>query len=260
MVLAGAAAFAFVGCGSAKDARRSDLNRYVDRINRIETQAAPAWNRAQIAMQSLGQGQLTAKKLRSIAAAPAEIRTLRRRIASVQPPSAAVALHASLLRLLDADARFADDVARFGTYTVAAGKLEADLGADTHVLSRALAHTKSRAAQERELDAYAAALAVLDRRDAALQPPAALANWDREQRARLRSLRSAALEVVRSLARGDRVGAGRGLTQLRQGMARPAVTVADRAAIVAYNARLRRLETLAAEIARRRAALTREYS
>lgn len=260
VVLALAAAVALVGCGSAKDARRRDVNHYVDEVNRIEAQEAPAWRRAQVAFQAIGQGRLTAKKLRAVAAAPAAVRKLRRRIAALDPPHAAAGLHRSMLNLLDADAKFADEVARFGSYTVAVGKLEAELSADTRALSNGLAHAKHPAAQERALDVYAVQLASLDRRIAALHPPLALAPWHREQRARLRSLRGGALEVSSALRRGDRVAAGHGLTQLRRAMAQPPVTVADRAAIVAYNARLARLQKLAAEIARRREKLTREYS
>lgn len=259
-MLAVAAAVALVGCGSAKDARRRDVNRYVDEVNRIEMQEAPAWRRAQVAFQDIGQGQLTVKKLRAVAAAPAAVRKLRRRIAALEPPPAAAALHRSMLELLDADVQFADEVALFGNYTVAVGKLETELSTDTRALSNGLAHAKHPAAQEHALDAYAAQLTSLDRRIATLRAPLALAPWDREQRARLHSLRGGALEVSSALRRGDRVAAGHGLTQLRRAMARPAVTVADRAAIVAYDARLARLQKLAAEIARRRDKLTREYS
>lgn len=260
VVLALAAAVALVGCSGAKDARRRDVNHYVDEINRIEAQESPAWERAQASFQEIGQGGLTAKKLRAVAAAPAAIRKLRRRIAAVQPPPAAAALHRSMLKLLDADVQFADEVARFGSYTVAVGKLETELGTDTRALSQGLAHAQHPGSQEHALDAYAAQLASLDRRIAALRPPLALVPWDREQRSRLHSLRGGALEVSSALRRGDRVAAGHGLTQLRRAMARPAVTVADRAAIVAYDARLARLRKLAAEIARRRDKLTRELS
>lgn len=260
VLLAAAAAVALVGCGGAKDARRRAVNRYVDEVNRIETQEAPAWRRAQVAFQGIGQGQLTPKKLHAVAAAPAAIRKLRRRIAAVQPPPAAAALHRSMLKLLSADVQFADEVARFGTYTVSVGKIETELGTDTRTLSRGLAHAARPAAQERVLDAYAAQLALLDLRIAALRPPLALTPWDREQRARIVSLRSGALEVSTALGRGDRGAAGRGLTKLRRAMARPPVTVADRAAIVAYDARLAHLQKLAAEIAMRRDKLTRDYS
>jgi hypothetical protein len=259
-VLAVAAAVALVGCGSAKDARRRDVNHYVDEVNRIETQEAPAWRRAQVAFQGMGQGGLSPTKLRAVAAAPAAVRGLRRRIAALHPPPAAKALHRSLLKLLDADVQFADEVARFGSYTVAVGKLETELGTDTRALSKGLAQAKHPAEQEHVLDTYAVRLASLDRRIAALRPPLALAPWDREQRARLLALRGGALEVSSALGRGDRVAAGHGLTKLRRAMARPAVTVADRAAIVAYDARLARLQKLAAAIARRRDELTREYS
>lgn len=260
VVLAVAAAVALVGCGSAKDARRRDVNHYVDEVNRIEMQEAPAWQRAQVAFQGIGQGRLTAKKLRAVAAAPAAVRKLRHRIAALDPPPAAAALHRSMLKLLDAEVQFADEVARFGRYTVAVGKLEAELGTGTRALSQGLAHARHPVAQEHVLDTYAAQLAGLDQRIAALHPPLALAPWDREQRARLRALRAGALEVSAALRRSDRVAAGHGLTQLRRAMTRPAVTVADRAAIVAYDARLTRLQKLAAAIARRRDALTREYS
>lgn len=259
-MLAAAAAVALVGCGGAKDARRHDVNRYVDQVNRIELHAAPAWQRAQVAYQKLGSGQLTTKKLRELAAAPAAIRQLRRRVAAVDVPPAAAALRTSLLRLLDAEASFADEVARFGNYTVKVAKLEAELGADTRALSKALARSRRGAEQEQVLKHFATQVAGLEQRISLLDPPQALAPWDREQRARLRTLRAGANELASSLARGDRVSAGHGLTQIRNATSQSPVTTADHAAVAAYDARLAQLRKLAADVARRRDALTREYS
>lgn len=259
-ILAVAAATALIGCTSAKDARRHAVNRYVQRVNGIEMQQAAAWQRAQIAYRGLGTGAITPAKLRALASAPVIIRALRGRVAAVEAPPVVAGLRASLLHLLDEDARFADEVSRFGIYVVGVGKLEQELGAKTTLLRRTLARERHPSAEEKALRGYAVQLSALGQRIDALHAPRALAPWHKEELRRIHALRTAAVQLAAGIASRDGNAEARALTMFRSAAASSTVSEADRAAIVAYDRRLTDLGRLGAEVARRQAALSKAYS
>lgn len=249
---------ALAGCGtSAKDTQRREFNRYVESVNRIETDAAAAWRRAQSAYSKLGGGRLTAAELRELAAAPPTIRSLRRRLAAVEPPPRARRLHASLVHLLDLDASFADEVAGFGRYVTAVRPLERALTADSAALSAELKRTRSRAAEDAALARFARRVGVVERRLGALHPPPAFAPWHAEQLDRTHALRAGAQELRHGLARRDRAAIEHGFATLRDAANRASVTVADRAAIVAYDARLAQIRRVTDAVAREESRLAR---
>lgn len=257
-LLAVVAAAALAGCGGgAKAKRRDDVDRYVRRVNAIQADAAAEWGKAETAVGSLGTGKLTDKELRGLAAAPPTIRALRSRVATVTPPADARRLHRLLLRLLDLDAGFADDVARFGRYVHDVTPIEARLGAETVRLRDAVRQSHARATEDEALTRYVQALAPLERRLAALRPPTALSPWHREQVVRTRRLVAGARELRLGLRRNDRAEATRGLSTLQAATTQQSVTAADRRAIVAYNARLAQIRRLAAAVATEQTRLAR---
>jgi hypothetical protein len=258
LAVAALAALALTGCGSAKDDRRDAVNDYLARVNQIQRELAGPWARARNAYAGVGRGTISERQLRTLAAAPRTIRSLRTRIAAVTPPADAKRLHASLLRLLDLNARFASEVEAFARYVRAVGPLEQVLGEETEELRRALKRTNATRAEQRALGVYASRLGALGARFRRLRPPPALAPWHAGQRARVATLRRAAGEVRDGLARRDDTLARRGLAALGRAAAASQVTTADRAAILAYGARLRRIRTATAAIAREQARLAQE--
>jgi hypothetical protein len=254
------AAVALTGCSSAKDDRRNAVNRYLASVNEVEQQAATPLARARKAYTGLGRGAVSERQLRELAAAPRTIRSLRTRIARVAPPEDARRLHASLLRLLDLNASFAEEVESFARYVRAVGPLEQRLGAETAQLRRALRRSSVGGQEQRTLTRYAAQLDELVVRFRRLRPPPALAPWHAGQVARVGRLRRGARELTSGLARRDRKLTQSGLTALTRAAATSSVTAADRAAILAYNARLKRIRAAGAAVAREQARLTRELT
>jgi hypothetical protein len=254
------AAVLLAGCGSAKDARRSDVNDYISSVNRIERDALVPWNRARNAYAHLGRGAISDRQLRELAAAPKRIRSLRARIAAVTPPEDAKSLHASLLRLLDMDARFAAEVETFARYVRAVGPLEKQLGAETAELRRTLKRSHTSGPERHALARYATQLDLLLARLRRLQPPPALAPWHAGQVTRIATLSRGAREVTYGLARHDSALTRRGLTALTGAAATSPVTAADRGAIIAYDTRLKRIRAVAAAVAREQGRLARELT
>jgi len=254
------AVVALAGYGGAKDSRRGDVNDYIARVNAVARDAAAPWTKARKAYLAVGRGAITSRELRTLAAAPATIRSLRARIAAVTPPDEAKRLHAALLRLLDMDARFAEEVTLFARYVRAVGPIEKRLRADTAYLRTALKQSRVSAAQQRALTAYAKRLSGLVAQLGRLRPPAALAPWHDEQTARIVTLRKGARDVTDGLAHGDAALARRGLDALTGSATSSTVTAADRRAVVAYNARLKRIRAAAATVAREHERLARELT
>lgn len=251
MTRAAAALLAVVllaGCASAKDRRRAAVNKYINSVNTVESQSILSWNRTRDAYMSLAHGSIDASRLRDLAAAPATIRSLRRRIAALTPPEDARRLHASLLRLLDLDARFAAEVTTFARYVHAVGPLEKGLGVDTRALRAELKRSHARRKEEQALTRYAAALHGLHVRLKRLVPPTALAPWHAQQVARVAALGRGARLLAAGLARKDGTDVRQGLTLLTGFAASSPVTRADRNAILGYDARLKRISAAAAAV------------
>ena len=253
-------AVAAVGCGSAKDTRRRHVNAYIVKVNELEVQAAAEWRRVQTSYSSVGDGHLTPAKLQALTKARTTILSLRRRVAGLSVPQDARRLRASLLRLMDADAEVAAELAEFGRYVTAIAPLEQRVAADTKALQRGLQKTKARSGEERILGEYVTRLGDVIHLESRLKAPRALEPWDAEQDRRLQHLRGGAAELEEGLAQSDEARATGGLNELRSAVTQQSVTPADREAIIAYNARVMRVRKLAAAVGRAQNRLTREFT
>jgi hypothetical protein len=254
------AAVALAGCGSAKDARRSAFNHYIARVNEVQREALVPWSRARHAYAGIGHGRITDGELRDLDAASKTIRSLRARIAALSPPKDANRLHSSLLRLLDLDASFAAEVESFARYVRSVTTLQTQLGSDTAQLRRELRRSRAPAKERYALTRYAVKLDPLVARFRLLRPPPALTPWHGEQIARIDKLRRGARELALGLARRNSALTQRGLSALTGAAANSPATAADRAAILAYDARLKRLGTASAVVVREENRLERELA
>lgn len=249
------------GCGGgAKSARRGDVNHYVANVNDVEHGTLTSWNELRNTYSGLARGKISTTQLRRFAKVPTTIRVLRARVAGMPPPADARRLRALLLRLLDLDAAFADEVSTFARYVRAVRPLQARVGRDTLDLRQALRRAHSTRAQQQVLDRFAARLTALRVQLLRLRPPAALAPWHGEQAGRVQALRHGARELARGLERHDRESMRRGLAELTNAASGAPVTVADRAAILAFDGRLARLRIAAAAVSREEARLTRRLT
>jgi hypothetical protein len=258
--LAVLAALVLAGCGSAKDARRSALNHYIAHVNDVQREALVPWSRARHAYAGIGRGKITDAELRDLDAASKTIRLLRARIADLSPPKDAKRLHTSLLRLLDLDMSFATEVESFARYVRSVTALQKELGSDTAQLRQALRRSHAPARERRALTRYAVRLDPLVARFRLLRPPPALTPWHGEQIARIDTLRRGSRELALGLAHKNSALTRRGLGALTGAAGNSPATAADRAAILAYDARLKRLGTASAVVAREENRLERELA
>lgn len=253
------AALTLAGCGGNDD-RRAAFNRYVASVNATQAVAVAEWNTTRTAYASVGRRRLTDRQLRNLATAPTTIRALRQRLAAVRPPEDARRLRARLLRLLDLQASFAAEVSMFAHYVAAVSPLQQRVADETTRLRRGLQASHARGPEQRALTTYAERLDRILTTLRRLGPPRALAPWHAEQVARVTRLRDGALSAARGLERQDRSEVGRGVAMLTGAATAAPVTVADRAAIVAYNARLTRIREAAGAVAREQTRLTLELA
>ena len=251
------AAVTLAGCGSAADHRRESVDRYIAKINDAQSNALVPWQRAQRGYVAVRSGKVTDSQLRDLAEAPRTIRTLRARIAEEPAPAAARRLRARLLRLLDLDARFAAEVETFARYVRDVAPVERQVASATVQLRKSLQRTRDSVLERQALVRYGARLDTLRRRLRRLAPPRALAPWHTEQLARLATLRGGADDLTKGLATRDVALTQRGLDAVTGAAGASPVTVADRAAIVAYNARLKQIRAAAAAVAVEQNRLTR---
>jgi hypothetical protein len=250
-VTAGAAllaALVLAGCGGADD-RRHAVDGYISSVNRAQVDASAGWGRATKAYRLIGRSKLSPKDLAALDSAARTVRKVRRRIAALDPPPDAHVLHASLLKLLDREAGFATEVARFGHFLNDVAPISAGIQSDTATMRKALKKHPASAPAEQALARYERQLGKLRARLAKLKAPAALAPWQAEQTRRLAALRKSAGELRRGVAERSDALVAQGLEDFRAAASRPATTKADRDAIVAYNARLKRISALSAKVA-----------
>ena len=253
-------AVALTGCSSEQDERRSDVNEYIASVNATQLDAVEQWNRVRTAYTAVGQGPPSKSELRSLAAAPLTIRKLRERIAAVTPPEAARRLRARLLRLLDLQTSLAAEVNVFARYVTAVSPLEQRVAGETARLRGALKRSHERGPEQQALTSYATQLDAVQVRLDRLEPPPALAPWHAEQLARVTTLRNGAREASRGLVENDPALIRRGVAALTGAASGAPVTVADRAAVVAYNGRLTKIRAAAAVVAREQARLAQELA
>jgi hypothetical protein len=238
--------------------RRDAVAAYVDRVNAAQTQSAQEANTIALAYAQFRRAPGRAgREVQALARAERAMRVVRTRVAGVPAPHDASALRARLLRLFDLQIAFARVVRTMGAYLPRVAAIDARAAAQTRVLLRAAASTRTAAQQARVFDTYARALGA-DADD--LSRVRAPAEFDRSRRsdvARLRRLASASAGVSASLRAHRPARAAAMLEQFVRATTSITVAVEERRAVLAYDRRLRAIQTQQAVVQRELARLQR---
>jgi hypothetical protein len=242
---------AAIGCGGndARKAHRDEVEAYLTGINRTEAKSGAAFRRASAALTAWASGKTTPQDERRLAAAIATIEAGRASVAALPWPPQAAGVRRDILELYERQATLAREVRELTRYSAAT--------------RRTLERTRSalRARTSHRLNAvtlagYARTLGRAARDLSARPAPAVLAPWADAQVTWFRNLAAEARRLASAVSAGDAEAAR--ITTIRYRMiadARPAVTPAQRRAVVAYNARVDAIERLRARIAAETAAL-----
>lgn len=212
-------------------------------------------NRAQNAYRELGHGALRPAELRTLAATPAAVAALRRRVVALDPPPVAEQLQRSLLRLLRLDEQLGTEVAQFGRYISRVGGVTKGVTAATDEMRSALTRHRQAAPQQLALARYEQRIGSLRERLVALEPPPALRPWHAEQLQRIGLLQKGAEDLRRGLEQRDSALVSAGVQTFQDAADAPPVTRADQAAIRSYNARIRRIDAQIAKLGREQSRL-----
>ena len=254
-----AAVLAVAGCGGG-NSKRSAITSYINRVNTVEKQLATKLAAVSTVNQSYARAKKRDPKLEvELTTSEKTMSALGRRLAAVPAPPQAKHLRALLLELVNRQVGLTREVAELYTFVPAFQAALAPLaGADTALKAELAQNAKTTSAAKaldtgkaNALDAYAATVgqAIVNLRR--LKPPQVWQPGYTTQLGTLRDLESTAL----ALAAAIRANHTAALPALLDRFDRAAVSdqslaaqKAERAAVVAYNRRIKSLVTLAGAV------------
>lgn len=257
IVLLAAVALVAAGCGtSAKERRRNAVDAYFQQVNSIQARHARGFREANRAFGAVrGTDRATPAQLRR---AVRTVDAARAAVARLDPPPDARAIHRDLLLLYARQAGLAREVVRLRAFVPAARRALRGLGGVNARFRRDVGGGPSAADEAVALRAYSARLRPLVARLRALGAPPALVPWRDDQAQRLGALATTSATLARALEASDLVATRALAKRLRLQLAEQSATSdAQRAAVLAYDRRIRAVATLARRIDRERAALER---
>jgi hypothetical protein len=268
-VVVAAAALVAAGCGG--HAKRAAITSYVDRINVVERQLARPFTEVSTANRSFAKAKKQSPQLaKKLAASERTMRTLARRLAAIPAPREAARLRTLLLELVRRQVALTHEVDQLYTFVPAFRTTLAPLGPADAGLTKELHKTASTTAAAKALDVekadalerYSTTVAGVVAKVEQLQPPPVWQPGYTAQLASLRQLHAIALELADAI-RANRAAA---LPALLNRFDRAAVATrttaaqrSQRAAVVAYNARINSLVTLSRKINAEEQRLQRLY-
>jgi len=261
------AALLAVGLGSYlaySEIRPSDadrVNEYITDVNEVQRELSIEISHVSQAYRQFVEARPAAELTPKLREAERTIATLRQRVSQLDPPSQARELHESLLLLLTKQAAVAAEVTGTVEYTSELDKLVLPLQQAGATLRRELRAAKTADEQAAIFTRYAARVRKIRADAEAVQPPAA---FEPTHAAFIRQLgeTSALTRRLADAARsGDKEAAAAAADELRRlSDPRPATRRAERAAIRAYNSRVRGIAAQLRVIQRERDELSRELA
>lgn len=172
------AALLVSGCGGGKyAARRKAVDAYLNQVNAVQRDSAPALRAADAAYRRFWTKHKKPSDMRALAHAVVTLRKLQLRTSQLAPPADARRLHRDLTHYLQLEASFAGQVLLLGAYLPATGKPFADLAAANKQLRTDFSKAHTAVAQSHVVAAYGAAVHDIAARLSRLVPPEALRTW-----------------------------------------------------------------------------------
>lgn len=174
---------------------------------------------------------------------------LRGRLAQLQPPSDAAALHRLTLQLLDRQAALASDLRALAAYLPRAGRILADGNVLRTRMAAEFERATTASEQANAAEAFAREARPVIDAFATLRPPQLLSEWQDDQLAVLRAIRAHAVALAAALEAGDAAAVNAALDGFeRAGRAAASAVRAQAAGIRAFNAKVRAQRELVARI------------
>jgi hypothetical protein len=255
--LAAALVLAGAGCGSS---RRASVSAYFRKVDDVQHQLVLPIAAANLAYKQFGKAASSAEERRALARAGQTVRKVRARIAAIVPPKEARPIHRDLLRLMDAEIGFADNVLRLARYTPQFAAVLTQAGQDGARL-RVRLKTRSKAVQAAAFGDYADALDRDVARLGKLSPPAVAAPAHSAEVGTLAKTAQLSHRLRDALASGNRAaltGLINRLANVSSNALRLRLHAAQVRAVKAFNGRLLAMNRLTARIQRERQALERK--
>lgn len=254
IVLVLAAALLAAGCGGSS--RREDVASYVESVNAIALSLRqPLTELAQANREfSIATPALIHVRPRLVKSEEA-IRKLDGRLKELHPPPDARRLHTLLLRLVASEAALTHELWQTSVYLPKLQVVVKQLTPASRRLRKELADAKNGDAQAQALDAYGAELEELSTAIRALEPPPLLAAVHGAQLRTLARVEKAAGGLATALRRKDAGAIARYSHEFQQASLSGDSISAQRARIAGvegYNARVKALRKLAAQVQRER--------
>jgi len=246
------------GCGGG-ESRRDVVSQYIRDVNTIAVgMQGPSLSVSQASRQ-LGKPKADRAAVeRKLERAARNIDRLRGQIAKLETPPEAKRLRALLLELADRESSLAREVAAMAAFLPAYQHALDPLGPAGAKLKAALGSKSSIAEKADALDAYAATIGEVQKRLRPLKPPPVSEATYATQASALGKVRSSTAALAEALREKRAADIPKLLRQFDEAAVSNQSLASQRAriaAVKAYNARVKSLDTLAIRINRERARL-----
>ena len=237
-----------------------DVSAYIEQVNTTQQEFSVRYGTIDRTYREFQlSSDAAAQQLPKLEEAARTLTQLRLRIERLDAPEEAEALRVKLLALLGQQEAVANELVDVAEYLPKLRAAEAPLGAASTRLRSALAATTSPEAQGAAVKRYAAELrAVAARLDGVAAPPL-LEPSRKAYVSQLRAYASSSEALQRGIRDNNQAAVDSAVRRMRAAASAPPGTFkAQRAAIVAYNERVKKVRTLAVALERERQRLERE--
>lgn len=248
-----AAGLLVAGCGGGSGERKA-VARYIDSVNAIQTKLRKPLLAISKADRDFATGHAKpADVRRRLSVSTARVRRLRKQLAALTPPPPARRLQSLLVRLVDRQVALAGEVRRMAAFFPRFSAALAPVAPASKALKRALAGKGNADAKAAALERYSAALAAVVVEVQPLEPPPVSAPVYRSELSTLEQVRATADALALAVRQKQSTDIPRLLHDFdvaSVGNQTIAAQKAQIAAVRAYDARVKSLNTLAARIAK----------
>jgi len=259
--LVAAALFAYIAYAEIRPSSTDRVNAYIAEVHEVQRELSIEISRINQAYRQFAEQRPVDELLPKLAQAEGTIAALRVRLRQLEPPAEARELHAAILRLLAEDAKIASEVTATAAYLGELGELGKPLQTSAGSLRRGLARARTADAQSVIFAAYAKRIRLVRAQANTIDPPQAFEPSHRAFIRRLGETAALTARLAAAASAGDVATASTTAAQLqRLSDPRPAARQAERAAIAAYNERVKGVEALLLEVERERQELAKELA
>lgn len=230
----------------------ADVADYIEEVNEAQKASATRYGAVERAYRELRlEPAELDEQLPRLRESARELTALRLRIERVPAPPDARVLRQRIVAFFVQQERLALELLAVAGYLPELAATEQPVASASESLRRSLREAATPAAQADALARYAAVLNGTARELLEVDPPALLAPAHAQYVSRLRSYGEAADTLAQGIRAGDERATERAARQLEAASV-PASQRAQKVAIEAYNARVRRVDALAADVERER--------